>query len=84
MSMMSMGEGVLKVAGVRCQQQAWAGGVNSEGRGVSSKGRGVGGVTKVQEVSAVRAEVSAAMAEEQVSRVNDEGVVKVAGVRCRR
>ena len=66
-------EGVLKVAGVRCPQRAWAGGVDGEGRGVA----------KVQEVSAARAEVSAAMAEEQVSGVDDEGVVKVAGVRCR-
>ena len=82
--MTSMGEGVLKVAGVRCPQQALAGGVDSEGRGVSSNSGGVGGVTKVWEVSAARAEVSAAMAEEQVSGVNDEGVVKVAGVRCRR
>ena len=76
-------EGVLKVAGVRCPQRAWAGGVDGEGRGVASNGGGVGGVTKVREVSAARAEVSAAMAEEQVSGVNDEGVVKVAGVRCR-
>ena len=53
-------KGVVKVTGVRCRQRAWAGGVDGEGRGVGSGGRGVGGVTKVQEVSMVRAEVSCA------------------------
>ena len=51
-------EGVIKVAGVRCRQRAWAGGVDGEGRGVGSNGGGVGGVAKVREVSTVRAEVS--------------------------
>ena len=67
----------------RRQREVLAGGVDGEGRGVASNGGGVGGVAKVREVSTVRAEVSAAMAEAQVSGVNDEGVLKVAGVRCR-
>ena len=74
-------EGVLKVAGVRCPQRAWAGGVNGEGRGVASNGGGVGGITKVREVSAARAEVSAAMAEEQVSGVDNEHGQEVSTVR---
>ena len=101
-------EGVIKVAGVRCRQRAWAGGVDGEGRGVGSGGGGVGGVAKVQEVSTVRAEVSCAHGSQCQWRrcrrcrqgaggvgskgrgvdgnpgVGDEGVIKVAGVRCRR
>ena len=70
-------EGGLKVAGVRCPQRAWAGGVDGEGRGVGSNGGGVGGVTKVREVSAARAEVSTAT---QVSVTKVSSRLQVSGV----